>query len=73
MEQHPLPALLRHGIPIVLSTDDPAMFETSLLDEYRNAARMGLTQDELLRLVEMGFENSFMTEAQRTAIASFQL
>src|SRR5947209_1221610 len=28
IEDHPLPALLRHGVPIVLSTDDPAMFHT---------------------------------------------
>jgi hypothetical protein len=26
IEDHPLPKLLRHGIPIVLSTDDPASF-----------------------------------------------
>src|SRR6267154_3442286 len=37
---HPLPTLLRHGIPIVLSPDDPAMFHTPLQEEYANAARM---------------------------------
>jgi aminodeoxyfutalosine deaminase len=59
IEDHPLPVLLRHGIPVVLSTDDPAMFQTTLLDEYANAARMGLQEDELLRIVEMGFEHAF--------------
>ncbi len=39
IEDHPLPRLLRHGIPIVLSTDDPAMFHTTLNEEYANAAR----------------------------------
>ena len=43
IEDHPLPKLLRHGIPIVLSTDDPAMFHTTLHDEYENARRMRLT------------------------------
>lgn len=56
---HPLPVFLRHGIPVVLSTDDPAMFHTTLHEEYANAASMGLQEDELLRIVEMGFEHAF--------------
>jgi aminodeoxyfutalosine deaminase len=60
IEDHPLPKLLRHGIPIVLSTDDPAMFHTTLQEEYANAARMGLQEHELARIVEMGFEYAFL-------------
>ena len=60
MEDHPLPQLLRHGIPVVLSTDDPAMFHTTLREEYANAARMGLQEHELTRIVEMGFEHAFL-------------
>jgi adenosine deaminase len=60
MEDHPLPKLLRHRIPIVLSTDDPAMFHTTLNEEYANAARMGLREDELNRVVEMGFQYAFL-------------
>lgn len=59
IEDHPLPVFLRHGIPVVLSTDDPAMFHTTLHDEYANAASMGLQEEELLRIVEMGFEHAF--------------
>jgi len=59
IEDHPLPKLFRHGIPIVLSTDDPAMFHTTLHDEYENASRMGLQEEELARIVEMGFEHAF--------------
>jgi aminodeoxyfutalosine deaminase len=65
IEDHPLPRLLRHGIPVVLSTDDPAMFQTTLLDEYANAARMGLLEDELLSILEMGFEHSFRHDQRR--------
>jgi adenosine deaminase len=64
IEDHPLPALLRHGIPIVLSTDDPAMFHTTLQEEYANAARMGLQEGELARIVEMGFEHAFLPGAE---------
>jgi len=63
IEDHPLPKLLRHGIPVVLSTDDPAMFHTTLRAEYENAARMGLSQNELVGLVEAGFEHAFIPHA----------
>ncbi|PYU68004.1 MAG: adenosine deaminase [Acidobacteria bacterium] len=65
IEHHPLPKLLRHGIPIALSTDDPAMFHTTLQEEYANAARMGLQEDELTRIVEMGFEHAFQPADER--------
>lgn len=65
IEDHPLPKLLRHGIPIVLSTDDPAMFHTTLQTEYENAARMGLKEDELAGIVEMGFHHAFSPAARR--------
>jgi adenosine deaminase len=59
IERHPLPSLFRHGIPVVISTDDPAMFDTSLSEEYENSARMGLHEDELTRIVKMGFHHAF--------------
>jgi aminodeoxyfutalosine deaminase len=59
IEDHPLPKLFRHSIPIVLSTDDPAMFHTTLREEYANAARMGLREEELARIVDMSFEHAF--------------
>jgi len=67
IEDHPLPRLLRHGIPIVLSTDDPAMFQTTLLDEYTNAHRLGLTETELLRLLDTSFAHSFAHQDRKTA------
>ena len=59
IENHPLPKLFRHGIPIVLSTDDPTMFNTTLTGEYENVWRMGLDKTELERLVEMSFTHAF--------------
>jgi aminodeoxyfutalosine deaminase len=63
IEDHPLPKLFRHGIPVVLSTDDPAMFNTTLLEEYDHASRMGLTQSELARLAKMSFDHAFQLSA----------
>jgi aminodeoxyfutalosine deaminase len=67
IEDHPLPTLFRHGIPVALSTDDPAMFHTTLREEYENASRMGLNEHELLRLVQMSFDHAFGGEAEKIA------
>jgi adenosine deaminase len=68
IEDHPLAAFFRHGIPIVLSTDDPAMFHTTLRDEYENAARIGLNEQELLRLGQMSFDHAFIGEKEKSAM-----
>jgi adenosine deaminase len=56
---HPLPQLLRHGIPVVLSTDDPAMFDTDLTSEYAAARQMGLSEPELRQLAQASFDHAF--------------
>lgn len=56
---HPLPKLFRHGIPVVLSTDDPAMFNTDLTGEYRAAQSMRLSYAELLQLAQASFTHAF--------------
>lgn len=60
---HPLPKLFRHGIPVVLSTDDPALFDTTLRTEYASAARMGLQETELEQICDMGFQYAFQSAA----------
>lgn len=67
MEDHPLPALFRHGIPVVLSTDDPAMFHTTLLNEYEQAHQLGMTENELQRLAQMSFDFAFERQHSQTA------
>ncbi len=68
LQQHPLPQLLRHGIPVVLSTDDPAMFHTSLLGEYEIAAQMGLGEAELVGLHRNAAAHSFLPDEARRAL-----
>ena len=69
ISEHPLPELLRHGVPVVLSTDDPAMFHTSLLREYEEANAMGLNEKELAGLVAQSFQQSFLTAAERASLS----
>jgi adenosine deaminase len=61
--QHPLPLLFRRGVPVVLSTDDPAMFHTSLVTEYENTRQMRMQEEELVQIVTNGFEYSFNQSA----------
>ncbi|HUL33910.1 MAG TPA: adenosine deaminase [Candidatus Eisenbacteria bacterium] len=63
--EHPLPELLRRGVVVTLSTDDPAMFHTSLDQEYRDAYAMGLGDKDLEQLVENGFRHAFDGTASR--------
>jgi aminodeoxyfutalosine deaminase len=65
LRDHPLPQLLRSGIPVTLSTDDPAMFETSLADEYASLGEMGLTAAEILRIAESGFSSAFLSPNEK--------
>ena len=59
LSDHPLPQLLRHGIPVVLSTDDPAMFHTDLTSEYAATRQMGLSESELRQLTQASFDHAF--------------
>ncbi|MFO0282025.1 MAG: adenosine deaminase [Acidobacteriota bacterium] len=55
LEDHPLPALLAAGVKVVLSTDDPAFFATTLAHEYALAARLGLSAEDLAQIRRNGF------------------
>ena len=46
---HPLRRMLSRGVPVTLSTDDPGLFGTTLLGEFRRAASWGATGAELAR------------------------
>ena len=59
MEEHPLAEIVRRGVAVTLATDDPAMFHTSLVEEYQNAWKIGLTEEEMAGVVENGFRYAF--------------
>ena len=70
LAHHPLPKLFRSGIPVTLSTDDPAMFHTTLLHEYSAALEMGLSLEDLLVINRTAFEHAFLRDSARQAFLS---
>ena len=62
---HPLAKFFRHGIPVALSTDDPAMFHTTLLEEYSAARETGLSLYDLVAINRTAFEYAFLPQATR--------
>jgi len=61
LPEHPVRHYFDHGIMITLSSDDPAMFGTSLAQEYRLAQdNFGFTDEHLRELARNSFEASFL-------------
>jgi adenosine deaminase len=59
-DSHPLPAMLEAGITVTLGSDDPPMFQTSLMDEYERAWNWcDLDLDGITRLAQNSLEASF--------------
>lgn len=60
--------LLNAGVVCTLNSDDPAMFETSLLDEYLLLARQGFTLAELRELADSTWRAGFLSPSARRTL-----
>ena len=71
LAEHPLPKLQAAGVALSLASDDPPLFGTSLVDEYRRcAAAFGWGPGEVLAMARAAVEHSAMpSEAKRALLA----
>ncbi|MEN8233686.1 MAG: adenosine deaminase [Actinomycetota bacterium] len=68
-DQHPVVELIESGAVVTINTDDPAMFDVSLADEFENLKRrFGLHDDVLKRLSLAVVEASWADEATRARL-----
>jgi len=62
LREHPVRKLFDAGVPLVINTDDPALFGVTLLDEYEMLGReFGFGKPELEQLAQNGFDHGFRT------------
>jgi len=68
-EAHPVAALHRAGAFVTVNSDDPALFGTSLGDEWRAlGGQMGLAMADVRRIGRNTIEAAFLDEPGRTAL-----
>jgi aminodeoxyfutalosine deaminase len=70
---HALPQLLRAGVPVSLNSDDPPMFGTSLVEEYRRGARAyAWNAAQVCALAAASVEHSFLAADRKAALLEEQ-
>jgi len=74
LSSHPVRELLELGAPVTLHSDDPALFDTSLSEEYRLVAEScGLTAKRLAELSLAALAHAFLpAERRRDLEAAFE-
>ncbi len=66
LAEHPVKMMFESGLMITLNTDDPEMFQASLLHEYELARQeFGFSEDHLRELARNSFEASFLPPAKK--------
>ncbi|MBN1484854.1 MAG: adenosine deaminase [Chloroflexia bacterium] len=74
LNEHPVRRLFDAGVPLTISSDDPALFQTNLVQEYLLLAQhFGFDRRELQQLSLNGVRASFLPEQERAELqARFQ-
>lgn len=71
LEGHQLPALLAAGATVTLNSDDPALFNTSLSDDYATLIEpFGLSVEQIDEIVLNGFRSTFLPPARKQALVA---
>jgi aminodeoxyfutalosine deaminase len=69
LAEHPLPQLLQAQVPVTLGSDDPGMFDTTLVTEYVRAAEvMDVPRDALVEIARTGVHRSYAPDSIKEQI-----
>jgi adenosine deaminase len=68
IQDHPVTALLRQGVPLTISTDDPAMFGTTLNDELVLLLRLGVAPHQVAQSAAAAAGYSFLPQPDKTEL-----
>ena len=64
-EMHPIREMVDAGLNCCINSDDPAMFSTSLVNEYLTLASLGFSWEELQQLNLNALEASFLSDGEK--------
>ena len=64
-EMHPIREMFDAGLNCCINSDDPAMFSTSLINEYLTLASLGFSWPELRQLNLNALEASFLNDTEK--------
>jgi adenosine deaminase len=68
-ENHPIRDLHRAGVRVSVNSDDPALFSTTLVDEWSVLiTRLGLTREETLEIGTRTVRSTFLPESERETL-----
>ncbi len=69
--RHPIREYFDKGIMVTVNADDPAMFQSSLTEDYLAVAgRLGFGMEEIKRLAANSIDASFLSSAEKAALYS---
>ena len=69
LQAHPVRRLFDAGVPITLSSDDPALFQTNLVEEYLLLAEcFSFTREELWQISLNGVRASFLPVEEKATL-----
>ena len=70
LQDHPIRRYFERGLLVSVNTDDPAMFGTSLADEYRQLVEQcGFSRGDILALLHRTIESSWLPEGRKIRLA----
>ena len=62
LHEHPVKILFDNGVPLVINTDDPAFFKTTLTEEYLLLKTLNFSDSAIHALIQDSFRYAFLED-----------